>query len=207
MVPHPCADSTSYGPRMIEDNLISLHRGIQKCQKCRLSDTRTHAVPGEGPRTARIMFIGEAPGAKEDEDGRPFRGRSGRFLDELLVSIDMVRDEIYITSSVKCRPPGNRDPRPDELRTCHEAWLEHQIEILDPELVVLLGKTALYQALGENGSLHKVHGCLTWHRGRVFLPTYHPAAGMRFPNIRRAMQQDFARIGKARVRIRHDNVQ
>ncbi|MFW6102999.1 MAG: uracil-DNA glycosylase, partial [Chloroflexota bacterium] len=140
---------------MIEDSLTSLHRSIQKCRKCRLSETRTNAVPGEGPPNARIMFVGEAPGEEEDKDGRPFRGRSGHFLDELLSTVGMTRDEIYITSSVKCRPPGNRDPRPDELKACRETWLEQQIEILDPELIVLLGKTALYQVLGETGPLRE----------------------------------------------------
>ena len=187
---------------MVKKNLTSLHHGIQRCRKCRLSETRTHAVPGEGPCSARIMFIGEAPGEKEDQDGRPFRGRSGSFLDELLASVGMVRDEIYVTSSVKCRPPGNRDPRPDELQTCRDAWLEQQIEILNPDLVVLLGKTALKQVLDEGGPLREVHGHLTWDCGRAILPTYHPAAGMRFPSIRRRMQQDFERIGGA-VRTGH----
>ncbi len=192
---------------MIEDSLTSLHRGIQKCRKCRLSETRTNAVPGEGPPYARIMFIGEAPGEKEDKDGRPFTGRSGRFLDELLASVGMARDEIYITSSVKCRPPGNRDPSLDELQACRESWLEQQIKILDPELVVLLGKIALNQVLDEQGPLREAHGHQIWHRGRAVLPTYHPAAGMRFPNIRRAMRQDFAYIGKAQARTLQDNVQ
>jgi uracil-DNA glycosylase len=174
--------------------LASLHHGIRRCRKCRLCETRRRAVPGEGPADARIMLIGEAPGEKEDAAGTPFLGRSGRFLDELLESSGLERAELYITSSVKCRPPGNRDPRPDERSTCREAWLVEQIALVDPRLLVLTGKVAVRQVLGYRGSLKDLHGRLRQHEGRRVLPTYHPAAGMRFPDIAARMRKDFRMI-------------
>lgn len=177
--------------------LESLHRGIMQCLKCRLARERKHAVPGEGPPDAKIIFIGEAPGEKEDLAGKPFRGRSGEFLDRLFETAGIRRGDVYITSSVKCRPPANRDPKPDELETCRQAWLLPQIEILQPRLIVLLGKVALRQILNETGPLRKFHGRAVQWRGRLVLPTYHPAAGMRFPDIRTAMKQDFGFIRPA----------
>lgn len=174
-----------------EEALQSLHRGISHCRKCRLSEDRRHAVPGEGPGNADIMFIGEAPGETEDREGRPFRGRSGVYLDSLLASAGLARRAIFITGSVKCRPPGNREPRPDEMETCRVAWLERQIEVIDPRLIVLLGRIALRQVLGEGGRLSDHHGRIMTRDGRAVLVTYHPAAAMRFPNARRAMTEDF----------------
>lgn len=172
--------------------LATLHDGIRTCTACRLHRTRTHAVPGEGDRLGGIMFIGEAPGAKEDLAGKPFIGRSGQFLDELLAASGLDRRQIFITSAVKCRPPQNRTPKDDELDTCRERWLENQIELVDPSIIVLLGKTPLRQVLGEKkGNLAELHGQCREKDGRQYLLTYHPAAGMRFPTARSAMQQDF----------------
>lgn len=171
--------------------LDALHRGICRCRKCLLHASRTHAVPGEGPLDARAMLIGEAPGAEEDRLGLPFRGRSGQFLDELLAGAGLGREEVFITSSVKCRPPGNRRPHADELATCRAAWLVRQMELVHCPRVVLLGATAIRQVLGETGRLDALHGQVRRCDGRDFLLTYHPAAGMRFPAARRAMIADF----------------
>ena len=176
------------------EKLATLHRGIQRCRKCRLCERRRHAVPGEGPCGATVMFIGEAPGENEDREGRPFCGRSGEFFDELLESVGIRREEVYVTSSVKCRPPGNRDPKPDELAICRQAWLEEQIAIVNPRLIVLLGKIALRQMLAETRPLREVHGRIAERDGRAVLPTYHPAAGMRFPDIDKAIRKDFGKI-------------
>jgi len=140
------------------------------------------------------MFIGEAPGEKEDEEGKPFRGRSGDFLDRVLEETGLGREKIYVTSSVKCRPPANRDPRQDELETCRKAWLDRQINIIDPRLIVLLGRIALRQVLGETGPLGHFHGQTVERNGRRVLPTYHPAAGMRFPGVARRMRNDFRKV-------------
>lgn len=182
-----------------QEALDSLHHGIERCRKCRLHEERTHAVPGEGPVGARWMFVGEAPGEQEDKRARPFCGRAGRYLDKLLEGIGLVRGKIYITSSVKCRPPGNRDPKRDELKTCREAWLDRQIELIDPEVIVILGKTPLDQLFGDKGVLRDLHGTVRERGGRRYLITYHPAAGMRFPQADEAMREDFEvlrRIGK-----------
>ncbi len=167
---------------------------IRTCSACRLCHSRTHAVPGEGPSNARVMLIGEAPGATEDVQGRPFCGRSGRFLDELLAAVGLTRDQIFITSAVKCRPPKNRTPKDDETATCRQLWLDRQIELINPNIVVLLGRTPIRQLFGEKSGLAAIHGQLRPRDGRQYLLTYHPAAAMRFPAPRRAMIEDFVAL-------------
>ncbi len=172
----------------------SLARGICRCRECRLYKSRKHAVPGEGSVTSGIFLIGEAPGKNEDEQGRPFVGLSGKFLDKLLEKAGLSRSEIFVTGSVKCRPPNNRIPKNDELKICKENWLSRQIEIIDPRLVVLFGKVALKQVLGEEDNLEKVHGQVRQLNGRKCLITFHPAAAMRFPKVRRKMERDIAKV-------------
>ncbi len=169
---------------------------IRACAACRLHKSRTRAVPGEGPADARVMCVGEAPGAEEDKEGRPFVGRAGTFFDELLEQVGLHRQQIYITSAVKCRPPENRDPRSDELATCRKLWLRKQTELVDPNLVVLMGKVAARQSLGKEVKLADEHGQVRERNGRRFMLTYHPAAGMRFPEPASAIRQDFARISE-----------
>jgi DNA polymerase len=177
--------------------LERLHDEIRECTACRLHHTRTHAVPGEGRPAVSIMFIGEAPGANEDREGRPFIGRAGRFLDELLAANGVDRRCVFITSSVKCRPPGNRTPKDDELETCRRLWLQRQIELVDPALIVMLGKTPLRQLFGEKkANLADLHGQIRTKDGRRYFQTYHPAAGMRFAVARCAMQQDFRKLAE-----------
>lgn len=176
-------------------SLESLARGIRRCRKCRLWEGRRHAVPGEGDPSARVMLVGEAPGEKEDHQGRPFVGMTGRrFLDDFLSEADFPRQELFITSAVKCRPPKNRNPLPDELMTCFEAWLRPQVEALEPEAIVLLGKIAVRQATGEDVKLAEAHGRIIELLGRRALMTYHPTAAMRFPVPRKGMREDFVKL-------------
>jgi uracil-DNA glycosylase family 4 len=170
--------------------LDALHQQIRRCVKCRLCESRTRAVPGEGPLSAPAMFVGEAPGRAEDAEGRPFVGRAGRFLDEMLSRIGLTRSDVFLTNSVKCRPPQNRAPRDDELRICRDEWLERQIELVQPTLVVLLGAAAIRQRFGGNLQLGKLHGQVRTHEGRTYFLTYHPASAMRFPHAGRATNED-----------------
>jgi DNA polymerase len=140
------------------------------------------------------MLIGEAPGAKEDELGRPFCGLSGRFLDKTLAALGMDRGELFITSSVKCRPPGNRTPHREELATCRRLWLMPQMDLIGPEVVVLLGKVPIGQVLGETGNLDDLHGQVRQEAGRRYLLTYHPGAAMRFPGPMAAMLLDLRKL-------------
>lgn len=160
-------------------DLDSLARGIARCHKCPLGDSRTHAVPGEGPEDADVMLVGEAPGRQEDQEGRPFIGMAGTILDGILEASGWSRDELFITSSVKCRPPDNRPPRAEELETCREAWLWRQIEAVQPELVVLLGHVAMQSVLGRRDPLEDLRGELVEDAGQRFLVTYHPSGAVR----------------------------
>jgi uracil-DNA glycosylase len=167
---------------------------IRRCLKCPLHESRKHAVPGEGHPRASILFIGEAPGAFEDKHGRPFCGRSGQFLDGLLDRCGLKRSDVFITNSVKCRPPNNRAPRSKELQTCYEHWLRRQIDIIDPKLIVLFGNIPVRQLLHLNRSLKELHGQFYQKADRLYQINYHPAAGMRFPSLGAAMAQDFEKL-------------
>jgi uracil-DNA glycosylase family 4 len=171
-----------------------LDEGIGRCVKCPLHEGRTHAVPGEGPIPADILLIGEAPGVREDRQGRPFVGPSGMVLMRLLASAGLKREDVYITSCVKCRPPNNRTPHANELDTCQANWLNGQIELVNPRLIVLLGKVAIRQLLQEEGSLVKLHGRTIRRDGRLYLLTYHPAAAFRVPQTEVSMRQDMLRL-------------
>lgn len=179
-----------------QEELERLYKGICRCRRCPLYRNRTHAVPGEGPVQADICFVGEAPGKDEDEQGRPFVGRSGKFLDRLFDKTGLARNHIYITSSVKCRPPNNRAPRIKELEICKNSWLDRQISLVDPGIVVLLGKVPLFQILRTKQNLDELHGCTINCNGRIYFITYHPAAAMRFPQIRRKIMHDFQMLKK-----------
>jgi uracil-DNA glycosylase family 4 len=171
-----------------------LDEGIRRCAKCPLHASRTHAVPGEGPVPGDVFLIGEAPGAKEDHSGRPFVGPSGMLLEKSLESAGLTRADVYITSCVKCRPPSNRTPHTHELDTCQGAWLNRQIELVDPKIIVLLGKVAMHQVLQDERSLRKVHGEVIERDGRRYLLTYHPAVAFHVPETREGMEEDMARL-------------
>ncbi len=181
-------------PRQSADTLHEIHDQIRKCTGCRLHENRNHAVPGEGDPDAAVMLIGEAPGAREDTTGRPFMGRSGEYLDERLADLGMGRHDVFITSVVKCRPPENRDPRVDECNTCQRLWLDRQIELVDPSVVVLIGRIAVRQMLGATGKLGDMHGQVRKKDGVRYFITYHPAAAMRFPGPDEKMRADFQKL-------------
>lgn len=165
----------------MSEALASIAEEISACRACRLCETAEHAVAGEGPVGARVFLVGQAPGAREDQAGRPFVGRAGRFLEQMLTGIGLTRQEVFITSAVKHFPPGNRAPKRDELEACLP-FLIRQIEVVNPEIVVLLGRTA---ARISN------HSTLV---SRKVIVTVHPSAAMRFPALAKRMQADFQRL-------------
>lgn len=172
--------------------MYELDEAIRVCVKCPLHESRTHAVPGEGPAPCDVFMLGEWPGAQEDKKGRPFVGPSGLILGQLLDAAGLAREEVYITSCVKCRPPQNRTPHTNELDTCQENWLNRQIDLVDPKILVLLGKVAISRLLQEEGSLRELHGQTVERDGRLCLMTYHPAAAFRVPETKDSMRQDMA---------------
>jgi uracil-DNA glycosylase family 4 len=158
--------------------LEDLHDEIRSHRGCGFEpcETATHMVPGEGSATAEVMLVGEAPGANEDLQGRPFVGRAGQLLDELLAEAGLARERVYITNVVKARPPGNRDPRAAEVVHCMP-WLEAQLALIQPRLVVPLGRHALAH-FTDGARISEVHGTLVYERGRALYPMYHPAAAL-----------------------------
>ncbi len=166
---------------------------IQTCTLCELCQGRTHAVPGEGPANAAIMLIGEGPGAQEDMQGRPFVGVSGRFMAETLAQVGIHRQDVFITNVVKCRPPGNRDPLPDEIETCTQVYLDLQIALIQPKIIVTLGRFSLGHFLPE-ASISRIHG-QPHHVGEVIVyPMFHPAAALRRPEWKTAFIADAQRM-------------
>ncbi|GBD23240.1 hypothetical protein HRbin29_00900 [bacterium HR29] len=166
-----------------------LEREVRSCTRCALAATRTNAVPGEGPVTAEVMFIGEAPGANEDRLGRPFVGQAGAFLDELLAAAGLRRSEVYICNVLKCRPPGNRDPLPGEIEACRD-YLDRQIAIVDPLVIVTLGRYSMARFF-PNQSISKIHGKARQVGTRWYVPMYHPAAALHQQSLRETIVEDF----------------
>ena len=180
--------------------LEALYAQITTCESCGLCKTRTHAVPGEGPANAEIMFVGEGPGFHEDQQGRPFVGQAGVFLEDLLGSIGLTRADVYICNVIKCRPPGNRDPLPNEVESCRP-YLLKQIELIDPALIVTLGRFSLSWFFPRD-SISKVRGRLRELNNRHFYHLYHPAAALHNGSLRQVIVEDFARIPQALDKIR-----
>jgi uracil-DNA glycosylase family 4 len=177
-----------------DDSLEVIAAEVMKCTKCPLSQTRTLAVPGEGPSDAEVMIVGEGPGRNEDLQGRPFVGAAGRQLDSLLKEANLNRGVVFITNVVKCRPPENRRPTSSEADAC-QPYLERQLEILRPKVIVLLGDTALKRFLKDKG-LGEVHGKLQQRQGRYSLfPTYHPAAMIYNESLKEVTKNDFRQLG------------
>jgi len=177
------------------------------CTKCELQYSRKHAVPGEGPADADMMFIGEGPGFHENEQGRPFVGAAGRFLEELLGTIGLKREDVFITNIVKCRPPGNRDPREAEIEACNE-YLERQIQAINPKVIVTLGRFSMGRFI-HNAKISHVHGQPMRIKGRLVVPMYHPAAALHQGSLRPVIESDFAKlpelIDEAAVIPEHQN--
>ena len=169
--------------------LAALEAEVRNCTACPLHKGRTHAVPGAGPIDARIMFIGEAPGFHEDQQGLPFVGAAGQFLNELLVQVDIDRESVYITNVIKCRPPGNRDPKIEEVETC-KPFLDRQIALIDPKVVVTLGRHSMARAFPDE-KISMVHGEARKVGDQIYLPMYHPAAALHQPSLRSSVEADF----------------
>lgn len=174
------------------ETLEGLAQQVRNCTDCPLHTGRTNAVPGEGPPDADILFIGEGPGFHEDRQGRPFVGPAGQFLEDLLQSIGMTRDQVYIANMVKCRPPNNRDPVPGEIEACSK-YLDRQIELIDPLLIVTLGRFSTSRFI-PGQAISRVRGTLRTVGNRRILPVMHPAAGLRRMEMRAGIEEDFAKI-------------
>jgi uracil-DNA glycosylase len=176
----------------VDQRLQALYEEIADCPRCELARTRSRTVPGSGPADARLMLIGEGPGQREDELGLPFVGRAGQFLDELLAGIALSRESVYVANVVKCRPPGNRDPLPEELTACRD-YLDQQIKIVDPLVIATLGRFSMARWFSD-ARISRIHGQVARFDGRTVIPMYHPAAALRNPALRDVMKQDFAKI-------------
>jgi len=172
--------------------LTQLCEEIIACRDCELANYRTKVVPGEGAEDADLLFIGEAPGWHEDQQGRPFVGPAGQFLDQLLASIGLRREEVYIANVIKCRPPQNRDPLPAEIQGCGK-WLDRQIEIIQPQMIVTLGRYSLARYF-PNQSISKIHGKPRKSGGVIYYPMYHPAAALHQGSLRRTIEADMLKI-------------
>lgn len=174
------------------------------CPRCRLAQTRTHAVPGEGDFRSVVLFVGEGPGAEEDRQGRPFVGRSGQFLAENLQRIGLRRADVFITNVVKCRPPENRDPEPDEIAACAD-YLTRQIALINPRIIVTLGRFSMARFF-PGASITKVHGQYkNIGGGRVALAMFHPAAALRNPAWKEMFEQDIEQLPRLLERARKAN--
>lgn len=173
--------------------LAELNSQIAVCQACPLGASRTTAVPGEGPPDARVMFIGEGPGEQEDQSGRPFVGAAGRLLNQLMLKAGLRRPEVFITNIVKCRPPGNRDPQPNEREACRP-YLEAQIALLNPRVICLLGRHAVHCLLDPQASMTRLHGVPVERDGIWFVPLYHPAAALHQPGLQPVLVEDMRRL-------------
>jgi uracil-DNA glycosylase family 4 len=165
---------------------------VSQCENCGLSKSRNRTVPGEGNYDAQVMIIGEAPGSNEDKTGRPFAGRAGNLLNELLDSVSIKRSQIYITNTLKCRPPSNRDPQQTEIDSC-EPYLALQISLINPSIIITLGRFS-FSKFFPNITLSKARGIVReWH-GIKILPMYHPAAALYNPSLKPKLLQDFQQI-------------
>lgn len=180
------------------DTLAALAEAIKVCKLCRLCEGRTNAVPGSGNHQSEVVFIGEGPGKNEDLQGTPFVGAAGKFLDKMLASIGWSRDDIFITNVVKCRPPENRDPLPDEINTCYTNYLQKQLSIMKPLLIVTLGRHSMNIFLPEK-KISEIHGHAVRTKGangeaQVFFPLYHPAAALYNGGLQATLMADFQKI-------------
>jgi DNA polymerase len=173
-------------------SLAMVAKQVAACNACGLCRGRTNAVPGEGNADADIMLIGEGPGFYEDQQGRPFVGASGKFLDELLRGIGLDRTRVFITNVVKCRPPNNRDPQPDEIEACR-GYLDEQISVIDPKVIVTLGRHSM-QRYFPGESIGRVHGQPRRKDDQIVVPMYHPAAALHQGSLRKVIEADFRKL-------------
>ena len=176
----------------VEAVLQQVAEEVAGCTRCPLHYSRKRAVPGDGPHDAEIMFIGEGPGFYENEQGKPFVGQAGKFLDDLLAGAGLERADVFITNVVKCRPPGNRDPEPAELEAC-AGFLERQVEAINPRVIVTLGRFSMAKFFGA-AKISAVHGQARRVHGRLVVAMYHPAAALHQPSLKPVLQRDFAAL-------------
>ena len=179
------------------EDLVALYKEARGCTLCPLSESRTQVVFGAGNADADLMFVGEAPGFHEDQQGIPFVGRAGQLLNELLEEQGLVRDDVFIANVLKCRPPDNRDPQPDEIETCRP-YLERQVELIEPRVICTLGNFATKLLTGSPTGISRVHGepqerRLGTRTVKLF-PIFHPAAGLRTPSVKELLREDFAKL-------------
>ncbi|MEE9201728.1 MAG: uracil-DNA glycosylase [Dehalococcoidia bacterium] len=177
------------------NTLEEVAHSVMACTDCRLSQGRTQGVPGEGPADAKLFFVGEGPGWHEDQQGRPFVGPAGKFLEELLALVGLRREDVFIGNMLKSRPPGNRDPLPDEIEACRK-YLDAQLHIVNPKVVVALGRHSLSRFC-PGQTIGKIHG--TWRREgeRVHFAMYHPAAALHQQSLRKVIQEDMLKLPQA----------
>ncbi len=176
-----------------EDSLEAVAAEVNACTKCRLCETRKNAVPGEGAKRAKVMFVGEAPGGEEDIQGRPFVGAAGKLLTELLGSINLKREDVYITNVVKCRPPNNRPPRKDETTACRP-YLDRQVVLIRPQVICPMGNSAIRAFIDSEKSVTGLHG-IPFDEGPItYFPMYHPAAALYTASLRQVMEEDFRKL-------------
>jgi uracil-DNA glycosylase family 4 len=172
--------------------LSELNQQIALCRKCDIARLRTKVVPGEGAEDADILFIGEAPGWNEDQQGRPFVGPAGQFLDRLLASINLSRRQVFIANVIKCRPPDNRDPLPTEIQNCRP-WLDSQVEIIKPKMIVTLGRYSMARYF-PGKTISKIHGTAHKQDGIIYFAMYHPAAALHQQSLRKDIEADMLKI-------------
>jgi uracil-DNA glycosylase len=182
-----------------------IEKEIESCDKCPLGKTRNKTVPGSGDPSADILFIGEAPGQKEDQQGVPFCGAAGKFLDQMLNSIGLNRDDVFIANTLKCRPPNNRDPEPGEKEACRE-YLDRQLQVIKPKLIVCLGGHSVSNFMPEAGGISKLHGkTICRANGQTYLALYHPAAALHNGGLRKTLLEDFQKIPQIIKKINEIN--
>ncbi len=175
------------------DSLEKISSEVLVCTKCRLSETRKNAVPGEGSKNTRVVFVGEAPGEQEDIQGRPFVGAAGKLLTELLASVGLRREDVYIMNIVKCRPPNNRPPRKDEATACRP-YLDRQITLIQPKVICPMGNSAIHAFVDSDESVAGLHG-IPFEVGPVtYFPMYHPAAALYTLSLKTIMEEDFKKL-------------
>ncbi len=185
----------SSGAESVPDTLDGLIAYLEDCTRCPLSERRKNVVFGEGSPNARLLFVGEGPGAEEDRSGRPFVGRAGRLLDGMITALGFDRRQVYIANVVKCRPPGNRDPQPEEMAVC-SSFLDRQIDLIRPEVIVALGRIAARHLTGSDGTMGSLRGRWGQFRGIALMSTYHPAYLLRSPLEKRKVWEDLKMVAE-----------
>jgi len=179
--------------------LTELYEEIARCRQCQIASTRNRVVPGEGAEDADILFIGEAPGWHEDQQGRPFVGPAGQYLDHLLASINLKRQQVYIANVIKCRPQENRDPLPVEIANCR-TWLNRQIELINPRLIVTLGRYSMAMFF-PGKSISRIHGTVQKQDNTLYYAMYHPAAALHQQSLRQIIEADMLKIPSLLARV------